>query len=202
MKRRALNLLTALSLLLCVAVGALWVRSATTCDLVTSAQAPAAGIWQSYTLRTLRGGFQFESYRLDVIGSRSRRPSRPLEWHRFDETTMVPRWTMETSDRTDGIIGLLDLPLFESAGAFDAPGFEWKSDRVEDLHYINTWRGVVLPYWSLCVAAAVLPIGRASLAVYAFQRRRRLNRVGLCRRCGYDLRATPERCPECGAAGP
>jgi len=55
-------------------------------------------------------------------------------------------------------------------------------------------RGVVVPHWFLALAAAVLPV-----AVFArwWKRRRRLKR-SLCLRCGYDLRASPDRCPECG----
>jgi hypothetical protein len=55
-------------------------------------------------------------------------------------------------------------------------------------------------YFLVLLPAAVLPT--AWLARAAVRRWRRGRYApGLCRRCGYDLRATPERCPECGAAG-
>lgn len=54
-----------------------------------------------------------------------------------------------------------------------------------------------VPSWALCALGAALPAGR----VVAWRRRmRRALRPGFCAACGYDLRATPNRCPECGVA--
>ena len=49
---------------------------------------------------------------------------------------------------------------------------------------------VSVPLWLPAALLIVLPAVRLAF-------RRRVAK-GLCRRCGYDLRATPERCPECG----
>ncbi|MDB5320160.1 MAG: hypothetical protein JWN40_1791 [Phycisphaerales bacterium] len=61
---------------------------------------------------------------------------------------------------------------------------------------IRTYYAVV-QCWLLALAAAAGPAWRATTYVRRHRAARRA-RSGLCRACGYDLRATPERCPECG----
>jgi hypothetical protein len=60
----------------------------------------------------------------------------------------------------------------------------------------RSFRRVAVPCWALAMALAAAP------ALWYRRRRTKLagERAGLCPACGYDLRATPDRCPECGAA--
>jgi hypothetical protein len=55
---------------------------------------------------------------------------------------------------------------------------------------------VAIPYW-LLVPLALIPSLRWTRRCYVDQKLARTNGA-ICRRCGYDLRATPGRCPECG----
>ena len=53
-----------------------------------------------------------------------------------------------------------------------------------------------VPYWLLLIAAAIVPIAR----LHRLRAAREAVARGLCPCCGYDLRATPDRCLECGTA--
>jgi hypothetical protein len=55
---------------------------------------------------------------------------------------------------------------------------------------------VNVPHWLAAISTAIVP---SLWLVDTKLRRAKARRIaGLCPTCSYDLRATPERCPECG----
>ena len=83
----------------------------------------------------------------------------------------------------------------------------WSGREANAFHY---FRAVTIPHWVLVLISGALParrlaqrmrrLARAEREAAARRRRERAARRGVCVRCGYDLRATPDRCPECGEA--
>jgi hypothetical protein len=58
---------------------------------------------------------------------------------------------------------------------------------------------VSFPLWPILLASLPFPAVRGWMGVKRILTRRSRIRRGCCLACGYDLRATLERCPECGA---
>ena len=99
------------------------------------------------------------------------------------------RWERKAVGTKDGIRYHGDSDPFH--------GIEWHYKTGEQGGAVVTWRVLTVPYYGLFMLSLALPVMRGLM----FMRRRRARRrPGCCVVCGYDLRATPERCPECGAA--
>jgi hypothetical protein len=77
-----------------------------------------------------------------------------------------------------------EFPLFDPLPGATVP--------VRYVKFGERTRLLFVPYWIPIAAVAVVFV--LTLAV------RRRPPAGHCQRCGYDLRASPDRCPECGTA--
>jgi hypothetical protein len=174
MKRRLLNLLTVLSLVLCFGAVALWVRSFWMYDHVVWPVVNDASTLTVAQGTSAAGAIQIGTTSLTFPGGM---PGTAAEWGGDLFGT-----TWETYPPEDVLVRLL-------------PRYDAQRGTVGGHGAIPvTTRFVVLPYWLPVFVALLLPAWNAARTVRSC-RRQRQNR---CVKCGYDLRATPGRCPECG----
>jgi hypothetical protein len=188
MRRKLFNLLATISLLLCAAMTVLWVRSYRTVDTQRWSRLPT-----EYCLQSAFGAVEFTR-------SEHVHPEESLS------ELSYPSWTKWSSPDGSGYCRLGPRvpwhdPIFMvcglrfDKGTYVVPlfnnGYEWVTAT-----YRHTFLAV--PYWLLIVLTATVPMGWIPKMMRLHQQRRRQS-SGLCVRCGYDLRASPARCPECGA---
>jgi hypothetical protein len=158
--------------------------------------APVRGNWQ---VEATMHGFRF------VHASRER--PRSFTW--FIGGNLMEPGGLHRKVTPEG-----DLHSFPDGSARTVPvepktwaGFRWEEGAATDgpkaidsefKLWMIPWRALTVPYVVLAAATAVLPVGW----VMRVARSRRRIRHGLCRACGYDLRFSAERCPECGTMKP
>lgn len=92
------------------------------------------------------------------------------------------------------------LPVPDHSQSSGFPGFHWETSwfspsllEYPGKYHDGTSRTLSINDWLLVLITAILPI--ACLLRWLNRDRFAPN---CCQKCGYDLRATPVRCPECG----
>jgi hypothetical protein len=181
MKRRLFTIAAALSLVTGMAILAIWVRSYFASDTLTLQRG------HQYLVLSNRGSLTA------VVASRytvpmGSQPPFPAEerWPSYSDTW---EFTWEKSD-----------PWIEPA-APRFPGVRvgtWWEPEGGDLgvEAVDSGHQLRVPDWLL--ALPLLIIGGIGLRGSLIRRRTKRTGDALCVHCGYDLRASSDRCPECG----
>lgn len=190
--RWLLNATSAPSLLLCISTCVLWARSYTHNDNIGRRIWVLTNQGREYlygsVLSSCVGGLMIVPY----CGS--------PDGHRIQlDAPEPPDWEWYSDNRG------MYYPIFrpDIRTSIGERGFKWGSKRFQiaystlptynDNPYVSI--SMTAPHWAWAAALMILPV----FWVLKFVRVRRGHfGPGLCPCCGYDLRATPDRCPECG----
>jgi hypothetical protein len=192
MKRRLFNLAAATSLLLCIAIGALWVRSQ---------QSWAPDMILTYYVRW-HGTNEVDQYYLGTEsygGTLSIELSRTHVYPSYFEDLSPQERQRKAADYPAGFRGKFIPRRIPYRGCSQQTGFAARHDvwsptpAFRSENFLVTFRP-----WLPMALCAVLPV----FWLNGFRKARFARRQGVCRKCGYDLRATPDRCPECGTVVP
>ena len=171
--RGLLDAATVVSLVLFVAVGGLWVRS----------------YWAADGFEYVRGGRPEVTRRTTVVLANG------IVWARRD--SYGPKAPMLLGRGWSHVVAGWPLPAADNYGA----GAIVEALVGGDDHVPKNGRTTMTsagPVWPFAWPTVVLPLCRWWTWLRRRRRRRRLALAGCCPACGYDLRGTPERCPECG----
>jgi hypothetical protein len=173
------NIVAGVSLLLCTATLMLWMRSYWVFDTFTRGSGTSQP-FARWDLTVLSAKGEIECYRSEMrITGVADLLVVPLGWAR-SARPIVAGDDILREIRARGIL------VF---------GFGFLHDHsARSSNDFHDHAVLVFPYAVVALALALAPAGWA----VGYRRRARRVRIGLCPTCGYDLRATPDRCPECG----
>ncbi|HEY2584224.1 MAG TPA: hypothetical protein VGI81_00510 [Tepidisphaeraceae bacterium] len=180
MIRRLFAVASVVSLLATVAVAVLWVRSYRVADFF--------GRWTAddrtrIIVVVAEGRVQWSAATLDTPGRNADR-----RWHHYTNIYPVD-WSTGPSPGMSRHFDRVGV-IFESGRDRILP-----NERGTDAN-ASSW---VLPLW--LAFPLTLPVAAAG-AIAMARSRQRVARRGLCPTCGYDLRASTDRCPERGTPIP
>jgi 4-amino-4-deoxy-L-arabinose transferase-like glycosyltransferase len=193
----------ALSLLLCIAVSVLWVRSFAVTDRFESSRIrrQADNSIRTAWFELTSGGRIWLRMQFAHVG----RPGQGWAWdsyyERADKSGGQRRYWFRREPnhlaypQSDDIFG---GPAWDATRWGPLRSRTW-TQREPQVPFIQRNINLGVSHWFLALLLAILPARALSRMIGRWRRERLRRRAGLCAACGYDLRATPARCPECGA---
>jgi hypothetical protein len=188
MKRKLFIFLSAASLAVCGIVVVIWIMSHIASEILPLKTGDPGGRLALHEVRSVDGqiGWTYQSH--EFVGSTL--PEESILRYHED-------WSQRAAAWNPGNPAFAPRPSGFKWGHFYCFWQRQKSPRNFGIVSITSRLSVSVPYWFLCLLTALLPISRFVIPRIG-QTRRERKRLGLCLNCGYDLRASTDRCPECG----